>query len=45
MIVKYWPINKPIPEGWVLKNDLSECHHGEWSVLIEKLEQDDEATT
>lgn len=42
MIVRYWPKHKPIPEGWVLKNDLLNCHHGEWSVLIEKTDKEPE---
>lgn len=35
--MKYWPKDKPIPEGWLLVNDLSGCHHGAFSVLIEKI--------
>jgi len=34
--VQYWPKDKPIPEGWVLANDMAGTHHGVYSVLIRK---------
>jgi hypothetical protein len=34
---RYWPKRKPIPEGRKLIDDLSDCHHGHYSVLIERI--------
>lgn len=34
---KYLPHGKPVPKGWKLANNLSDCHHGEHAVLIEKI--------
>ena len=37
--LKYWPKDKPIPDGWELARTFDN-HHGEYSVLIrEKQEQ------
>jgi uncharacterized protein YbdZ (MbtH family) len=34
MTYRFWPKNDPIPEGWVMVDDLKDCHHGRYSVLI-----------
>ncbi len=36
--VRYWSKYKPIPEGWKLLRELADCHHGEWSVIITKID-------
>lgn len=35
--LRYWPKNKPIPDGWVLANDMAGTHHGLYSVLIKQI--------
>lgn len=35
--LKYHPTNYPIPDGWVLVNDMQCCHHGEYSILIKRI--------
>ena len=35
---RYHPLDAPIPEGWVLANDMRHVHHGIYSVLIKKNE-------
>lgn len=40
-VYRYWPLHKPIPEGWILSHDLSDTHHGVYSVLIKQVSPDD----
>lgn len=37
IILRYWPRDRKIPRGWVLAHDLQDCHHGRYSVLIERI--------
>lgn len=39
-LFKYWPKDKPIPEGWVIADDLSGTSHGKYSVIIEQTENE-----
>lgn len=34
--LRYWPLNKPIPEGWVRHDGLDDTHHGAYSTFIVK---------
>ena len=34
--IRYWPKNKPIPEGWTTHEGLNGTHHGTYSVLLVK---------
>lgn len=37
-IFRYWPLGKPLPDGWRLANDKPlHAPHGAYSVLIEKI--------
>ena len=36
--VRYWPIGKPIPEGWVVAASFDNSHHGHYSILIQRIE-------
>lgn len=37
ILTKWWPKNKPIPDGWRLIVPQRISHHSQWSVLIEKI--------
>lgn len=34
---RYWPKDKPVPEGWEKTGTMERSHHGEWSILIKKV--------
>lgn len=38
---RYWPKNKPIPDDWIKVGRMEQSHHGEWSVIIMKVREDD----
>lgn len=35
-VVRYWPHHAPIPRGWRKVCDMR-GHHGNWSILIERI--------
>ena len=37
--LRYWPKQEPIPDGWQLVSDLAGTHHGNYSVLIRKVDK------
>jgi hypothetical protein len=34
--LRYWPHNKPIPEGWERHDGLDDTHHGDHACLLVK---------
>ena len=36
--VRYWLKHLPIPEGWRIVSTMDDCHHGVYSVIIEKID-------
>jgi hypothetical protein len=42
-LVRYWPYNKEIPEGWAFCRHL-EGHHGFYSILIIKEESNEDTS-
>jgi hypothetical protein len=40
IILRYHPVNKPIPRGWELANDFRRYHHGIYSILIRRKRRD-----
>lgn len=37
-VIRYWPHDKPIPEGWVKCGEFISQPHASYSILIEQLE-------
>ena len=33
-LVQYWPLDKPVPAGWVRHGGLDGTHHGQYSCFI-----------
>lgn len=35
--LRWWPKNKPLPDGWRESANTHPCHHDHWSRLIEEI--------
>ncbi len=33
-LYKYWPKQKPLPDGWIMVDELAGTNHGRYAVLI-----------
>ena len=33
-ILRYWHKARPIPDGWEVADDMADCHHGEYAIIL-----------